>query len=138
MTTKPRGHGEKGSRKKELYIACLLTEPNIREAAKKAGISESTGWTWLQDPGFQEEYREARRMAVSQAIAQLQQASTQAVATLCEVMADPEATPASRVSAAKTTLEMAIKAVELEDLAVRLEKLETTIQQSEGGRQAWR
>jgi len=137
MTDTKKGHGEKGSRKREIYIACLLTEPNIREAAKKAGISESTGWAWLQDADFQKEYQEARRMAVSQAIAHLQQASTQAVATLCEVMADTEATPASRVTAARTTLEMALKAIELEDLAQRIEKLEQALQ-GEGKRQAWR
>ncbi len=128
MTTTPKGHGEKASRKREIFIAYLLTEPNIREAAKKAGIGENTGWRWLQDPEFQKEYKEARREAVSQAIAQLQQATTQAVDTLKEVMADTEATPASRVTAAKTTLEMSLKAVEIEDLAQRIEALEQSIQ----------
>ena len=138
MADAGKGHGEKNSRKRELFIAALLTEPNIREAAKKAGIGESTGWQWLQDPDFQAEYREARRMAVSQAIAQLQQASSGAVATLCEVMADQEATPASRVTAAKTVLEMAIKGVELEDLAERIEKLEQAVEQNGGRQRAWR
>jgi len=136
MTVK-KGHGEKASRKREIYIACLLTEPNIREAAKKAGISETTGWVWLQDPDFQEEYREARRMALSQAIARLQQASGQAVATLCEIMSNQDASPTSRVSAARTCLEIAIKAVEIEDLAARIEKLERAIEQGSGRQKTW-
>jgi predicted negative regulator of RcsB-dependent stress response len=130
-----KGHGEKASRKREIFIAYLLTEPNIREAAKKAGIGENTGWRWLQDPVFKEAYQEARRAAVSQAIAQLQQASTEAVTTLRKVMADQDATPSSRVTAAKTTLEMALKSVELEDLAQRIQKLEQSLQ-NHGRRQA--
>lgn len=133
-----KGHGEKASRKRELFIACLLTEPNIREAAKKAGIGEATGWRWLQDPDFLKEYQDARRMAVSQAIAQLQQASTQAVATLQAIMLDDNAPAASRVTAAKTTLEMSLKAVELEDLAQRIDKLEQSIDEQQGRKQAWR
>ncbi|HPF44458.1 MAG TPA: hypothetical protein PKV15_07140 [Syntrophomonadaceae bacterium] len=132
----PKGHGEKQSRKQEIFIAFLLTEPNIREAAKKAGIGETTGFRWLQEPAFQDQYREARRMAVSQAISQIQQASTEAVQTLRTVMADEEAPPASRVSAAKAVLEMSLKAVELDDLGRRVEKLEESIQAKRGAR-AW-
>ncbi len=124
MSGNPKGHGAKQDRKRELFIAFLLTEPNIRAASKKAGIGEATGWRWLQDPDFQKNYHDARRMAVSQAIAQLQQASSQAVATLQAVMQDEGATPSSRVTAARTTLEMALKAIELDDLATRVEKLE--------------
>lgn len=138
MTDKAKGHGEKNTRKRELFISCLLTEPNIRAAAKAAGIGESTGWQWLQDPDFQAEYREARRMALSQAISRLQQASSTAVATLEEVMSDQEATPASRVTAAKAVLEMAMKGVEMEDLAERIEKLEQAVEQNGGRQRAWR
>lgn len=136
MTTNKGGHGEKASRKQEILICYLLTEPSVNKAAEKAGIGVTTAFRWLQDPEFQEQYREARRMAVSQAISQLQQASTEAVQTLRNVMADEEAPPASRVSAAKTVLELSFKAVELEDLTARLEKLEQSI--SAGGQRAWR
>lgn len=134
---KAPGHGEKASRKREIFIACLLTEPNIREAAKKAGIGENTGWRWLQDPDFQKDYQEARRMAVSQAIAQLQQATTEAVATLRYIMNNNQATTASRVSAARIVLDTALKAVELEDLALRIEILEQAFQPDSKSK-AWR
>lgn len=137
MIESKAGHGEKRSRKQEIFIACLLTEPNIREAASKSGISEATGFRWLQEPDFNEHYREARRAAVNQAISQLQQVSSSAVQTLKEVMADQGAPPASKVSAAKAVLEMAFKAVELDDLAQRIEKLEESIQKT-GGAKAWR
>ncbi len=118
------GHGEKRSRKEDLALAALISEPTLGEAAKKVGISEVTLWRWLQDPEFQEKYRTARRQAVSQSITQLQKISSEAVQTLRDVMNDKETPPASRVTAAKAVLEMSIKAVEVEDLAVRIEALE--------------
>lgn len=138
MTTTKTGHGEKQSRKRELLICALLVEPTIEKAAAKVGIGSSTAFRWLQEPDFRAEYQQARKQAVSQAIAQLQQATTQAVITLVEVMNDREATPASRVSAAKTVLEMSMKAIELDDLATRIERLEKALEGQQGGKRAWR
>jgi len=44
-----KGHGEKLSRKQEQAIAALLTCPTIEQAAKAAGVGETTLWRWLQD-----------------------------------------------------------------------------------------
>lgn len=54
------GHGEKRSRREDLALAALISEPTIGEAAKKVGISEVTIWRWMQDPEFQDKYRMAR------------------------------------------------------------------------------
>lgn len=124
------GHGEKRSRKEDLALAALISEPTLGEAAKKVGISEVTLWRWMQDPEFQDKYRTARRQAVSQSITQLQKISSEAVKTVRDVMNDKETPPASRVTAAKAVLELAIKAVEVEDLAGRVEALEKA---AEGG-----
>lgn len=118
------GHGEKRSRKEDLALAALITEPTVGEAAKKAGISEATLWRWQQDPDFHDRYREARRQAVSHAITRLQQASTRAVDTLQSVMDSTDAPAASKVAAAKIILEMSVKAVEMEDLEARISSLE--------------
>jgi hypothetical protein len=110
--------------KQEHGIAALLTEPSITKAAEKAGVTERTLHRWLGDPAFAAAYRQARREAVGQATARLQQIATHAVTVLLRVMADTK-TPASvRVAAAKTVLEFAIKAVELEDIEARLAALE--------------
>jgi len=118
------GHGEKLSRKEEQALAALLTNPTIGEAAKVVGVSESTLWRWLKDEGFQSSYRDARREAVSQAVARLQSIATEAVDALRGVISDTAAPAPARVSAAKIILEMAVKAVEVEDLEMRLRKLE--------------
>lgn len=124
------GHGEKKSRNKEKALAALLTYPTIGEAAKASKISESTLLRWLQDKDFHEQFMSARRQAVSHAVSRIQQATTSAVETLTEVMENTESPPASRVSASKTVLDIAFKAVELEDLAARIEALEKA---TEGG-----
>ncbi len=105
-------------------MAELLLHPTREEAAAAAGISGVTLWRWMQEPEFAEAYRKARRQAVQQAIGRIQQVCSEAVATLKTIMEDSEAPASARVSAAKTVLETAIKAVELEDLEARLSILE--------------
>lgn len=122
-----RGHGEKWSRKKDQAIVALLTEPTITTAAEKAGITPRTLYKWLQTSEFKSAYMQAKREAVSVAITRLQQAAMEAVDTLRMVMNDVNSPASVRVSAARTILEMSIKAMEMEDLEVRIEELERLI-----------
>lgn len=117
-----RGHGSKRERREEAAIAALLSEPTIIEAATKAGISESTLLRWMADPPFQARYRAARRQVVELSVSRLQQATGEAVETLrrnltCGI-------PAAEIAAAKAVIDFSIKAVELVDLAERIEALE--------------
>jgi DNA-binding MurR/RpiR family transcriptional regulator len=118
------GHGSKFGRKKEAAIAALLAEPTIESAAKAAGVSGATLWRWMQEPGFDAEYRRARRASLGQAISQLQAASSAAVKALRAVAEDGAAPPAARVSAARAVLEIGIRAIEVEDLEARISQLE--------------
>ena len=127
-----KGHGEKLNRKQEMAISCLLEQPTIKEAAVFCGVGEVTLWRWLQQPEFQERYRQAKRQVVEQAITRLQQVTGAAVTTLREIMLDSEAPASSRVTAAKTILETAVKSVELEDLVTRLDKLEKAVSERDG------
>src|SRR5450432_1123875 len=120
------GHGAKFGRKKEEAIAALLSQRNVEEAARVANIGAKTLLRWLQLPEFDAAYREARRAAFGQSVARLQQASTAAVSTLLKIMVDPTAPAASRVRAADCVLDRAIKAIEVEDIEVRLSELERT------------
>ena len=118
------GHGTKFGRKKEEAIAALLTQRNIEEAAKTAGIGANTLLRWLKVPEFQTAYREARRAAFGQAVARLQQGTSAAATTLLKTMIDP-VTPASvRVRAAEAIFNHAAKAIEIEDIEVRVAALE--------------
>jgi hypothetical protein len=74
-----------------------------------------------------EKLRTARRDAINRAIARLQEAASGAVDCLCEVQQEGESESA-RVSAARTILEQALRAVELGDIEERLAKLEAIAQ----------
>lgn len=118
------GHGNKLSRKKEQAIIALLEAPTVKEAAEMVKINPATLYKWMALPEFEEAYREARHRAMGEAIARLQQASSEAVDTLRDVMGDQEATPASRVTAARTVLELGMRGTEIEVIEVRLKQLE--------------
>ena len=118
------GHGSKFGRKQEEAIAALLSQRNVEEAARVAGIAPKTLLRWLKDPEFDAAYRAARRAAYSQSIARLQQASSAAVSTLLKVMVDANAPAASRVRAADCVLDHASKAIQIEDIEVRVSELE--------------
>ena len=118
------GHGSKFGRKKEAAIAALLTRRNIEEAARAVSIGKQTLVRWLKLPEFDTAYREARRAAVSQSNARLQQASGAAVSTLLKIMVDPNAPAATRVRAADRVLDHAKQAIVSEDIEVRLAALE--------------
>ena len=124
---KPR-RSKRLSGKQTRAIVALLTQPSMTAAAADAEISEVTLWRWQNtDPMFQRALRKARRHAVSQAIGTLQRAAGEAVAVLRQIATDPEKPPSARVTAARTILEMAMKAVELEDLELRIQVLEAAI-----------
>jgi hypothetical protein len=116
--------------KQAAAIAALLAQRTIAEAAQQVGIGERTLLRWLQeDSAFQAAYRTARRHVVQHAIAQVQQATSTAVATLEAIMQDSTASASARVSAAKVVLETAIKGVEVEDLEARMTALEAQSQE---------
>ena len=116
--------GGKFGRKKEEAIAALLTQRNIEEAAKTAGIGANTLLRWLKIPEFQASYREARRAAFGQAVARLQQGTSAAATTLLKTLVDP-GTPASvKVRAAEAIFNHAAKAIEMEDIDARVSELE--------------
>ena len=123
-----KGHGSKFGRKKEEAIAALLTHRNIEEAAKAASIAATTLLRWLKVPEFHESYRDARRAALGQSIARLQQGTSAAATTLLKTMIDAD-TPASvKVRAAEAILNHAAKAIEIEDIEARVTALEQAAQ----------
>ena len=65
------------------------------------------------------------RQALGQSNARLQQATSAAVTTLLKLMVSPEAPPATRVRAAQSVVELAQKSFELDNLELRLARLET-------------
>ena len=126
------GHGEKKDQKQARAIAALLQAETIREAAKEAGLAEATLHRYLKDDVFKAAYREAKREVVEHAICQLQRSAGKAVKALSAIIDEQEAPASARVSAAKTILEMAMKAVEIQDLEKRITELEKRVAENRG------
>jgi len=128
------GHGAKFGRKKEQAVVALLTQRTTQDAAESIGIGTATLLRWLKDPDFDAAYREARRAAFSQSIARLQQMSGAVAATLGKVMVDPNTPASTKVRAADSILDHAAKAIEIEDIEVRVAALEVASGKSGGRR----
>ena len=118
------GHGAKFGRKKEDAIAALLSQKNIEDAARAAKIGPNTLLRGLELPEFKAQYRKARREAVHQSVARMQQATGAAAITVLKLMTDTNVPPAVRLRAAECVFDQAIKGVELEDIEARLSELE--------------
>jgi hypothetical protein len=123
--TAPKPSGDELTGKQSKVLALLVGGHTIEAAAKGGATNPATVHAWLKKPGFAQSYKDARRGVVNQATAQLQAACADAVSTLLTVAKDKYAPASSRVSAARAILEMSLKAVELEDLAERIEALES-------------
>jgi hypothetical protein len=117
----------KKHRRREELIAALLQQPNLEKAGQSIGISVSTAYRIRKTPEFQAEYLQARREAVAQASARLQQASGVAGAVLLQAMADRTNPILVRVRAADRVLEHGRKSLESEDQELRLQRLEQQV-----------
>jgi hypothetical protein len=120
------------NRKQEQAIIALLNEPTIPQAARAAGVGQRSLNRWLANPVFSRAYRNARREAFAHAVALTQRYAPVAVNTLAKIMADPTTPCHARVTAASTLLRFGREGIELDDLAGRIEALETSMQQNNG------
>jgi len=111
-------------RKQEDVIAALLTQRNMEEAARTAGVGIRTLIRWMKLPEFQKAYREARRAAFGQAIARLQQGTSAAATTLLKLLIEPGTPPSVRARVADSIFNHAAKAIEIEDIEARVAELE--------------
>lgn len=110
--------------RKEKALQALLVSRTRAEAAKVAGIAESTLRSYMQDSEFVDRYKQAFGDMVRDATRQAQQLLEPALSTLQTVMEDEEINPAARVNAAKIALDYAVRLTDQNDLAERLTALE--------------
>jgi transposase-like protein len=125
-----KGHGAKFGRKKEEAIAALLSQRNVEEAARAVGISPNTLLNWMKLPEFEKEYRAARRASVSQTNARFQQTTGAAASIIMKLMVDPKVVDSVRLRAAEYVVNHSAKALEIEDVEVRVAELERAAEAS--------
>jgi hypothetical protein len=115
------------SARQEKALAALLVAPTHQVAAEQAGISPRTLRDYLRQPAFHQEYLARRRQIVSAAVSLAQQRAPAAVAVLCSIMSDSGNPPTARLAAAGKVLDMALRGVEIEDMAQQVAELQEEI-----------
>jgi len=101
-------------------LACGAT---AEVAAQKVGVSRATVNRRLQDPAFRSRLQEIRSDMVKRTAGMLTAAAGEAVKTLLELQKNT-VSPATRLGAARSILEIGIKVRESADLEARLAALE--------------
>ena len=121
-----QGHGEKLTRKMELAIACLLSEPTVEEAAKKAGVSYRSLKGWLSLPGFKAAFRSARTQLLERVVARLLNSTGEAVDALQRNLTCKK--PGVEVRAALALIQQSMKGVEVLDLETEVQELKAIVE----------
>jgi len=109
-------------------IVALLEEPTLKKAAATAGVNPSTLWRWLKTTDFRHAYMLARWKAVQQGIARCQRFTAEATSVLNQIMRDESVSASTRISAAKSIVQNALRGVELEDHDERLAQIQRDIE----------
>jgi hypothetical protein len=99
-----------------LALACGAT---IENAARSAGISESTAFRRLADPDFKRQLYDLRADMAQRTAAMLTAAGGEAVKTLLALQKE-SVTPATRLGAARAVLELGVKLRETAELEQRV------------------
>lgn len=111
----------------------LQSESTLIKAAKKAGISERTLRDWLKRHEFRDRYDLVRQELFDSAVKTLQCGCNVAALILMQVCADKSASAPAKVAAARSVLEITLRAKQILELEQRLARLEELAAAQDGG-----
>ncbi len=109
---------------KELVAVNLLTCTTNKEAAEKSGISITTLYRMKKEQDFQIILQNVKNSIFQETMQKAQSLCLESLEVLRTVMNDKAATDSSRVSAARTILELGVTAHEDENIIQRLAEME--------------
>jgi DNA-binding MurR/RpiR family transcriptional regulator len=111
----------------------LLTTSSVREAAEKAKVAESTVYRLRKDPGFQETLNKIKDEMFQDTIHKSQGYCLEMLEVLRGIANDPAATDSSRVSAARSILELGIQSKTTELVQQEVDEIrKLMVMQNEG------
>lgn len=93
----------------EQIISALLTNGTTKAAAEACNISTRTVYQRMQDADFRALYSAAKSDILRKAVNALNDELVEAVKTVIDIMHDTEANPATRLQAAQTVLNNAMR-----------------------------
>lgn len=109
---------------RENIAMCILTCSSYGEAAKKAGVSDSTLYRLRNNPEFKQVINQVKKSIFQDTMQKAQGYCMESLEVLRNIMNDPAATDSSRVSAARTVLELGLNSAEQEMIVSKIEELE--------------
>lgn len=126
MPTKPR---KKADDPLLMALACGAT---VDSAARQCKLCVRTVYRRLEDPDFRQRLQDLRADMFQRMAATLTAAGSEAVRTMLDLL-KPANPPATRLGAARSVLEMGMKAREFAELEDRLTALESQAQRNANG-----
>src|SRR3989442_15844603 len=109
---------------REQAILALLSERRLEDAAERAGVGVRTLRRWLtEDASFRADYEVARRALYTANMNRIQALQTRAVETLEDLMG-ASVSPAVRLGAARTVVDIAVHQHDAETILRRLDEIE--------------
>lgn len=116
--------------RKQKALAALLTSPTIEQAAKAAGVGNTSLRRWLrEDQEFKEAYQTELAQIVKGASALAKRCMSPALLTLLQVVEDETVATTARIAAARALLEHCPRVMETGDVLDRLEALEQEMEE---------
>ena len=109
---------------KENIAMNLLTCTTLNEAAEKSEVSLSTIYRLRKDPTFQEIINQVKKSMFQETMQKAQGYCLESLEVLRTIMNDKAATDSSRVSAARTVIELGLNASEQEVIIQKILELE--------------
>jgi hypothetical protein len=107
----------------EVLLLALACGASVEAAAAKAGVSPATVYRRKQEPQFLQRLQQLKADMVQRTAGMLTAAGGESVKTLIELQ-KPSIPPATRLGAARTTLELGMKVREANELEQRIAALE--------------
>ena len=124
--TMARLHAREG-----LLLAALLSGKGLADAAAAAGVSRRTGLRMRARPEFQTALKAARDEMLGAVVDRLRSNASDFADVLHKTAMDATARGSDKVLASRHGLDLMLRAIETQDLAERVTRLEST----QGGRQ---
>ena len=106
------------------FVSAMLAARTMAEAARQAGISDRTAYTYMNDPEVRAAISHGLDDILADATRRITGAVAQAITTLEAILQDPAVPPASRVAAARLILDAGPRYHQTLDLVTRVANLE--------------
>ena len=118
------------NQKQTAFLQALLTEPTIKKAAERAGISRATAYKYMHDEEFKTNLEKQKQEVLDSVTTYLQGQLTTCSEELMAIAKDRSNSPQVRINAIAIVFQNARSFIEQESIIKRIAALE---EMAEGG-----